>query len=132
MPAGAGAGMERILLVSPTGYGPTETTVVSHFWTADATQLAGGHGADRASYRWCDILCAGLVDAPSRGGEMGRAWIGGAGVARGYRNRPGLTAERFLPDPFAPEPGARMYRTGDLARSRRDGAVEFVGRKDSR
>ena len=51
-------------------------------------------------------------------------------VARGYLNRPELTAERFIPDPFATHAGARVYRTGDLARYRDDGAIEFLGRID--
>ncbi|MFV2116913.1 hypothetical protein ACFHW0_31970, partial [Micromonospora sp. LOL_025] len=64
-------------------------------------------------------------------------YVGGVGVARGYAGQPALTAERFLPDPFAGAGngagagvGARMYRTGDLVRRLPDGAVEFVGRID--
>jgi acyl carrier protein len=57
-------------------------------------------------------------------------YVGGAGVARGYLNRPELTAERFLPDPFAAETGARMYKTGDLAKWHADGTIEFLGRND--
>ena len=60
----------------------------------------------------------------------GELHIGGAGVARGYLNRPDLTAERFLPDPFAAKPDARMYRTGDLARWLPDGNLEYIGRVD--
>ena len=64
-------------------------------------------------------------------GVAGEIYIGGAGVARGYFNRPDLTEKRFLKDPFAKEEGARMYRSGDLARWRPDGTIEFIGRNDS-
>jgi acyl carrier protein len=57
-------------------------------------------------------------------------YIGGIGLSRGYLNRPDLTAESFVPDPFSDEPGQRLLRTGDLARRRADGAVEFMGRAD--
>ena len=61
---------------------------------------------------------------------MGELYIAGAGVARGYLNRPELTAERFLTNPFSPDPKARMYKTGDLGRFREDGTIEYLGRND--
>jgi acyl carrier protein len=63
-------------------------------------------------------------------GVMGELYIGGAGVARGYLQRPELTAERFIPDPFNKDPKARLYKTGDLGRWRADGNIEYLGRND--
>ncbi|MBK8724490.1 MAG: amino acid adenylation domain-containing protein [Holophagaceae bacterium] len=64
-------------------------------------------------------------------GVTGELHLGGLGLARGYRNLPGLTAAAFLPDPFSSRPGARLYRTGDLARRLPDGTLEFLGRRDA-
>ncbi len=64
-------------------------------------------------------------------GVSGELYISGEGLARGYLKRPELTAEKFVPNPFSPEPGARLYRTGDLARWLADATVEFLGRIDN-
>ena len=67
---------------------------------------------------------------PVRNGLAGELYIGGAGLARGYVNQPALTARKFVPDPYSPDPQARLYRTGDLVRRYSDGRIEFVGRID--
>ncbi|MGW6544061.1 amino acid adenylation domain-containing protein, partial [Streptomyces massasporeus] len=111
-------------------YGITETTVhVSHL-ALDAPSAAAGPGSmiggaipDLRIY----VLDGGL--RPAAPGVAGEMYVAGEGLARGYLGRPGLTASRFVADPFG-VPGARMYRTGDVARWTGDGALEFVGRAD--
>ncbi|MFI6816670.1 amino acid adenylation domain-containing protein [Nonomuraea sp. NPDC050328] len=102
-------------------YGITETTV-------HVTYLDGSDGIGRA----LPDLRVYLLDErlrPVPPGVTGEIYVAGAGLARGYLGRPGLTAERFVADPYGP-PGTRMYRSGDLARWRRDGTLDYAGRAD--
>ncbi|GHB09775.1 MULTISPECIES: amino acid adenylation domain-containing protein [Streptomyces] len=111
-------------------YGPTETHLVTSL-TLDEDRGAWprtppiGREVDEADVH---LLGPGLT--PVAPGEPGEIHVGGAALARGYLNAPALTADRFLPDPFSPGPGARMYRTGDLARLDGDGLLHFLGRAD--
>ena len=113
-------------------YGPTEATV-GVLACRIAPDLTGGPtlttplGRPLANSRSYLLDRAGQPVPPGTSGEL---HLGGAGIARGYHGRPDLTAERFVPDLFAPEPGARLYRTGDLARFLADGRIEFLGRID--
>lgn len=106
------------------GYGPTEATVYSTFKdvTEDAEITIGHPIANYQVY----ILDQRLNPVPR--GFTGELYISGAGLARGYMNRPDLTAERFIPNPF--RPGERMYKTGDLVEWDQDYNIKFVGRAD--
>ncbi|MGE1156633.1 non-ribosomal peptide synthetase [Pseudomonas kitaguniensis] len=111
-------------------YGPTET-VVMPLASLAPEQLEEGAGSvpigSIVGARTGYILDADLALVPH--GATGELYIGGAGLAQGYHQRPGITAERFVADPFAAN-GGRLYRTGDLVRQRADGLVEYVGRID--
>ncbi|HEU0055422.1 MAG TPA: amino acid adenylation domain-containing protein, partial [Longimicrobium sp.] len=110
-------------------YGPTETTVASSGlrWTPDVAGTVAPIGRPIGNTR---IYVLDARGEPVPTGAAGEICIGGAGVARGYLDRPAATAERFVADPFSREPGARMYRTGDVGRWRADGTLEFLGRGD--
>jgi len=112
-------------------YGPTEITVanVSYFAGAPDTRSASGllpigrPMPNTSAY----VLDVGLRPVPL--GVVGELYLGGVQLARGYHDRPAITAERFVADPYGP-PGSRLYRTGDLAKVRPDGNLEFLGRAD--
>src|SRR3989454_5274212 len=111
-------------------YGPTEAAVVT---TSGAIASADAGESRPTIGKPIDNVDVHIVDEhlrPVATGMVGELCVGGAGVARGYRNRPELTAARFVPDPFSARPGARLYRTGDRARRLPDGDIAFLGRVD--
>ena len=111
-------------------YGPTETTVGCSAYEVQAQDPRNGPvsiGRPIANAQLY-VLDAELHSVAP--GEVGELYIGGTGVGRGYLNKPELTRERFLSDPFSNRPGARLYKTGDLVRFREDGTLEFLGRAD--
>src|SRR5471032_1723433 len=125
--------LEKIRSLKPScrvvnHYGPTETTVgivtqdAAHADPSAATLPLGLPLANTSTW----VLDAHMN--PVGAGETGELYLGGAGVARGYLGRPGMTAERFVPDPFTR--GERLYRSGDRARRLTDGAIEYLGRID--
>jgi len=110
-------------------YGPTEATI----WSTLDQVLASGPVTIGRPLDNTEIYLLSRAMKPVPVGVPGELLIGGDGLSRGYRSRPDLTAEKFIPHPFADlrqEPGARLYRTGDLARHLADGRIEFLGRID--
>ena len=109
-------------------YGPTETTIWSSIYPVNGHEdrvVSIGRPIPNTTFHILDG-----DQRPVTQGSEGELYIGGDGLARGYHQRPQLSAEKFVPDPFSSEPGARLYRTGDLARYRADGNVDFLGRTD--
>lgn len=111
-------------------YGPTEATIDVTHWKCrkdDPSPVVPiGRPVGNAKLYVLDAR-----QRPVPRGLTGELYIGGVPVARGYYRQPGLTAERFIPDPFSSRPGSRLYRTGDLVRYLPDGNLEFIGRADS-
>ncbi|WP_299411693.1 non-ribosomal peptide synthetase [Acaryochloris sp. IP29b_bin.148] len=107
-------------------YGPTETTI----WSTQR-QIQTGEVDIGGAIANTELYLLDPFFQPVPLGAPGELYIGGEGLARGYFNRPGLTAERFIPNPFSHQAGARLYRTGDLARYQPDGSLQHLGRLDT-
>ncbi|MEM9290621.1 MAG: amino acid adenylation domain-containing protein [Acidobacteriota bacterium] len=121
-------GVQRPALINM--YGITETTVHVTFHRLGAADLEEGRSLVGRPLADLTVFLLDPRQRPLPLGATGEICVGGSGVTRGYFGRPGLTAERFVPDPFSGIPGARLYRSGDLARRRRDGVLETLGRAD--
>ena len=111
-------------------YGPTECTVVATSGALKPEECCDALPPIGWPIANTEVYVLDNHQQPVAPGQAGELYIGGASLARGYRNDPELTAERFIPDPFSATPGARMYRTGDLGRFLPDGQVAFLGRAD--
>jgi amino acid adenylation domain-containing protein/thioester reductase-like protein len=115
-------------------YGPTETTVWSAAYRVYPGKSPGCIGAAIANTQLYVLREDAQISGdwqPVPDGSIGELYIGGTGLARGYRHRPDLTTDRFVINPFSSEPKARLYKTGDLARYNANGMLEFLGRSDN-
>lgn len=108
-------------------YGPTEAAIDVTFWECEPNDERSVPIGRPIANTEIYLLDPGLQPVPV--GAPGELYIGGVGLARGYHNRPELTAQQFIPHPFR-ETGGRLYKTGDLARYRSDGAIDYLGRSD--
>jgi hypothetical protein len=113
------------------GYGPTENHISTCFTIPnpipdDWTSIPIGRTIAGSTTYVLDT-----AGEPVEPGQIGELFVGGYGVALGYLNKPELTAERFVPDPFIGEPGRLMYKTGDLVRDLGDGVLDYIGRNDT-
>jgi amino acid adenylation domain-containing protein len=111
-------------------YGPTETVVGCCVYFAQPGEVFAGTVPIGRPIANTELYVLDERQRPVALGVPGELYIGGAGLARGYLNRPELTAQKFVPHPFATDAKARLYRTGDVVRYRGDGNLEFLGRKD--
>ncbi|HEU4880655.1 MAG TPA: amino acid adenylation domain-containing protein, partial [Longimicrobium sp.] len=111
-------------------YGPTETAVGCSIHSQRLGETGAGQVSIGRPVANTRIYVLDTRGQPAPAGVPGELCVGGAQVTRGYLGRPGVTAERFVPDPFSGEGGARLYRTGDRARWVADGTLEFLGRLD--
>jgi len=112
------------------GYGPTENTTFSCCFPMKNGNFYGKNIPIGFPIANSEVYILDEYLNPVPQGAIGEIYVGGAGLARGYHRRPHLTAESFVPHPFAEKAGERLYRTGDLGRFRKDGSVDFRGRKD--
>ncbi|HEY0736267.1 MAG TPA: condensation domain-containing protein, partial [Herpetosiphonaceae bacterium] len=110
-------------------YGPTEATIDTTFWVGAPADAAARPRIGRPLPN-VQVYVLDHRMEPVPVGVVGELYVGGAGLARGYHQRPALTAARFVPHPFSHTPGQRLYRTGDLVRYQADGQLDFVDRND--
>ncbi|KFA87941.1 beta-ketoacyl synthase N-terminal-like domain-containing protein, partial [Archangium violaceum] len=122
--------LEQLRIPLANCYGPTEGTVIASSLLLTQPEQLGASVSIGSPIANTQVYLLDSHLRPVPPGVPGELFIGGEGLARGYTSRPDLTAERFVPNPFA-SPGERLYRTGDLARWRADGTLDFLGRVDA-
>lgn len=113
------------------GYGPTEATICATLYSVSSESAGNRNTPIGKPVQNTKIYLLNDQMQPVPIGVPGELYIGGVGLARGYFNRPDLTAEKFIPNPFSNEPGSRLYKTGDKARYLPNGNIEFLGRVDN-